>query len=164
MYKRFLLVLSTATLLAGCVSAERGPYSAITREDGQPHQLTHGVTMLDMNVRNSFLLVSHSAARAPGGQIQARVTMQNIFKDTDLWADVRFVFYNPNGEPVDVGAWQTVYFPPMDLVMVEGNSMRGDAQQFNAQFRNLRSRDGRELCYPDKIYEHGYWKDGVMPQ
>jgi hypothetical protein len=167
MNTRYMIVclFIAALSYAGCAATERGPYSPVAREDGrQPHQLGHGVTMLDMNVRNSFLLINHSAKRSPGGQIQSRVTMQNIFKDNEVWADVRFIYFNADGEPVEQSEWRTYNFPPMELVLVENNSIRGDVQQFNAQFKNLRTRDGRELTYPDSIYEHGSWKDGVMPQ
>jgi len=153
-----------AAVSAGCPT-ERGPYSPIARADGmKPHQMNNGVTMMDMDVRNSFLLVNHSAKRAPGGQIQARVVMQNIFKNDEIFADVRFVYYDADNMPVEYSEWRTYNFPPADLLMIENNSMRGDVEAFNAQFKNVRTRNGKTLTYPDQIEEHGDWIDGVMPQ
>jgi len=157
------VMLAACLMSAGC-GTERGPYSPIARADGiKPHQTNYGVTMMDIKVRNSFLLVNHSAKVAPAGQIQARILMQNIFKQDEVWADVRFAYYDADGMPVEYGEWRTYYFAPMDLVMIENNSIRGDVKSFNAQFRNIRTRDGRKLTYPGEIEEHGNWRDGVMP-
>ena len=148
----------------GC-GTPRGPYSPMVREDGlRPHQLGEGVTMLDENVRDTFLLIGHSARRAPQGQMQVRVTMQNVFPDDDVWADVRFVFFNAGDEPVEASEWRTVLFPPRNLTLVEGNSIRSDVEKFNAQFRNLKSRSGKRLTHPGKVYRHGLWRESALPR
>ncbi len=87
-----ITVLLVSMLLActGCAQ-ERGPYGPLTEVDGgRPHQTEHGVTMLDKTVRDAIFLVSHRATRTPAGQIQARVTMRNVFRE-ELWADSRVV-------------------------------------------------------------------------
>ncbi len=152
--------------MSGCAVERRGPYDPLAAEDTQqPHQLHSGVTMLDADVRNALLLVNHSAGKSPAGQIQARLTMQNaLTAGEDLWADVRFVFYNEWNQPVETSQWQTIQFPPQELVLVENNSIRNDVEKFNVQFKDLKSRSGKKLTYPGKIYEHGYWKDTVSPK
>ena len=112
--------------------------------------------MLDGNVRNSLLLINQKAARSPMGQVQVRLTMQNaLAASEDLWAEVRFVYYDSDKMPVDTGQWQSVYFPPKELVLIEGNSLRSDVSTFNVQLRNLKSRTGKRLVYPDGVYEYG---------
>ena len=111
-------VIGVWLLAAGCAT-ERGPYSPITQADETaPHQTTHGVTMMDENVRNALLLRRTVATRTPMGQIQARITLQNAYRE-DIWADARFVFFNSQDEPVEIGQWRTVHFAPQDLVLVE---------------------------------------------
>jgi hypothetical protein len=90
--------------------------------------------------------------------------MQNADQDEDIWADVRFVFYNDRDEPVDISMWNTVHFALSDVVLVEGNSIRGDVVKFNAQFRNLKSRSGRLLTRVGLVYEHGRWRDSILPK
>jgi hypothetical protein len=156
-------VVGVWLLAAGCAT-ERGPYSPITPADGvAPHQTTHGVTMMDENVRNALLLRRTVATRAPMGQIQARITLQNAYRE-DIWADARFVFFNSQDEPVEVGQWRTVHFAPQDLVLVEGNSIRPGLEKYNVQFRNLATASGDKLCYPGRVYENGWWKQSVLPK
>ncbi len=162
--KYILLILGLALFLESCNSVPRGPYNAVTRHDDMtPHQLTHGVTMLDLNVRNSFLLVNHTASRTPAGQIVAKVTLQNVFKKDDLWADVQFNFYDKDNQPIEKTAWRTVYFPPQELILVEGNSIRTNVEKFNILIKNLQTRNGKKLTYPGQVYEYGQWKEGVLP-
>lgn len=158
------LAFIAAFLLAPGCAKERGPYSPITPDDGTaPHQTTHGVTMMDESVRNALVLRSANATRAPMGQIQARVTLQNAFRE-DVWADARFVFFNTLDEPVEVGQWRTVHFAPQDLVLVEGNSIRPGLEKYNVQFRDLRTQSGHKLGYPGRVYEEGRWKQSVLPK
>ncbi|MBM4018135.1 MAG: hypothetical protein FJ288_07360 [Planctomycetes bacterium] len=160
----FRLAVVVVVILASGCARERGPYSPIEPADGvRPHQTTHGVTMMDEDVRNALLLRGHSATRTPAGQIQARVTVQNAFRE-DLWADVRFVFFNGQDEPTEVGQWRTVHLSPQDLVLVEGNSIGPSLEKYNVQFRNLATASGRPLTYPGRVYEHGRWKQGVLPR
>jgi hypothetical protein len=159
-----ILSVASAVFFVAC-GTPRGPYNSLTKEDVQsPHQLSSGITMLDIDVRNAFLLINHTASRTPGGQIQTRITMQNAFRNgEDLWADVRFVFYNKQDQPVDASQWKTIQFPPMDLILVEGSSMRADIMKYNAQFRNLSSKSGKKHTFQGRVYEHGYWKESILP-
>ena len=158
-----LVVLGTCLVAAGC-ARERGPYSPITPDDPTPpHQTTHGVTMMDENVRSALLLRGTTATRTPMGQIQARITLQNAYRE-DVWADARFVFFNAHDEPAEVGQWRTIHFPAQDLVLVEGNSIRPGLEKFNVQFRNLATESGRKLTYPGRVYEEGRWKQSVLPK
>jgi predicted small lipoprotein YifL len=158
-----LVVLWTCLAATGCAQ-ERGPYSPITPDDATaPHQTTHGVTMLDEDVRNALLLRGNTATRTPMGQIQARVTLQNAYRE-DVWADARFVFFNPQDEPVEVGQWRTYHFGPQDLVLVEGNSIRAGLVKYNVQFRDLKTASGVKITYPGRVYEEGRWKQSVLPK
>jgi hypothetical protein len=153
-----------AAALVGCATP-RGPYSPITPEDRDaPHQMSHGVTMLDKNVRDSLLFVNRVAKRLPSGQVQVRIQMQNLYRDETLWSDVRVVFYDEDNMTVDQTEWQKIPFPPREIVLIQGTSLRNDVQTYNVQFKNLRSRTGRRLCPPDTVAEHGRWKDSVLPK
>lgn len=160
------LLLGLSLILISCsVPQPRGPYSPVSRMDGnRPHQLSYGVTMMDINVRNSFLLINHSVKKMPAGQIVAKITMQNVFPDEELWADVKFSFFNADGDLIDSTEWQTQHFPPRELVLIRGNSLQNNVVQFNAQFKNLTSKSGMELTLPGTVYEHGEWKDSILPQ
>ena len=97
-------VIGVWLLAAGCAT-ERGPYSPITPADGvAPHQTTHGVTMMDENVRNALLLRRTVATRAPMGQIQARITLQNAYRE-DIWADARMLRLGRRMAVCDVRLW-----------------------------------------------------------
>lgn len=150
-------------VIGGC--APRGPYSPIARQDGQlPHQMRQGVTMLDEDVRNALLFINRTAKRTPTGQVQVRVQMQNLYRDETLWSDVRYAFYDADQVIVDQTEWQKVAFPPHEVVMIQGNSLRNDVDTYNVQFRNLYSRSGKVLSPPDQILEHGLWRDSVLPE
>lgn len=148
-------------LLAGCTP--RGPYTPMEEAEGATvHQTSHGVTEMDENVRNALLMRSNNATLTPGGQIQARITLQNAY-NSEIFIDVRFVFFNANDEPVDVGQWRTVHFGPQDLQMIEGNSIRLGLTKYNLQIRNLATPSGRKLTTPGRVYENGLWKRGALP-
>jgi hypothetical protein len=158
-----LLALGGVALLPGCQT--RGPYDPIASADGHPpHQLTHGVSMLDKKVRDAFLLINQAANRLPQGQIEATVTLQNRFKTDELFAETQFVFYDAHQMPVETGEWKTVHFPPQQLVLIKGNSLRADVCTYNIQFRNLTSPRGRPLPSTGTIYEAGCWVEGTLPQ
>lgn len=160
----FVAAFSAIAVAGGCATP-RGPYSPIARVDEQqPHQLRNGVTMLDQDVRNALLLVNHSAARLPSGQVQVRVQMQNLYRDETLWSDVRIAFYDADGMATDESAWQTTAFPPHQVVLVQGRSLRSDVQTFNVQFKDLRSKSGRPLGPPGQVFEHNLWRDGELPE
>jgi hypothetical protein len=148
----------------GC-RTPRGPYSPITREDEKtPHQMSHGVTMLDKNVRDALLFINRTAKRLPSGQVQVRVQMQNLYRNETLWSDVRVVFYDEDEMGVDQTEWQKVSFPAREIVLIQGTSLRNDIKTYNVQFKNLRSRSGRRLSPPETVAEHGLWKDSVLPE
>jgi len=167
MIRRGMPLLVVTCFLVGSTGCRtpRGPYKPIARKDGQlPHQLRYGVSMLDENARNALLLVNRTAKKAPGGQIQVRMQMQNIFRDETLWSDVRFVFYDSDQMAIDQSEWQTLAFPPHEVVLVQGNSLRGEAKTWNAQFKDLRSKSGEQLSTPEKVWEDGLWRDSVLPE
>lgn len=162
----FFIGVTMLLLIAGGCSTPRGPYSPIEREDGKdPHQFSHGVTMLDKNVRSSLLFINRTAKKLPNGQIVARVQMQSIHPGT-LWSDVRFVFYDADKMAIDKTEWQETAFPSREVVMIKGISLRNDTETYNIQFKNLMSKSGQPklIMPPERIAEHGLWRDSVLPE
>lgn len=154
----FLAIVS----LWGCQHG--APYDPLTRAGGgQPHQVTHGVSMLDKNVRDAFLLQKCVAQRLPLGQLQVQITLQNRFDRDDLWAETQFVFCDDNQMPVEKSEWQTVHFPPLEVVLIKGTSLRTDARFFNVQFRRLKSQTGRRLHSAGCVFEDGVWIQSILP-
>ncbi|MFQ5590322.1 MAG: hypothetical protein ACE5HE_04070 [Phycisphaerae bacterium] len=161
-----VLAILVGLLLETAVACRpRGPYSPVARRDERkPHQLRHNVTVLDKDVRDALLFVNHTAKRTPNGQVQVRVQMQNLYRDETLWSEVRFAFYDADKMGVDRTEWQRVAFPPHEVVMIEGNSLRADVETYNVQFRNLKSSLGRSLYPPGLILEHGWWGYSIIPE
>ncbi len=157
-----LLVGFLVVMPHGCA---RGPYTPLARKDGQePHQLRHGITMLDKDVRDSLLFINRTAKRTPNGQVQVRIQMRNLYRDETLWSDIRFSFYDADKMAVDQTEWQRVAFPPHEVVMIKDTSLRNDVNTYNIQFRDLESRSGRRLTPPGRILEHGLWRDSIIPE
>ena len=162
----FSIGVTMLLLIAGGCGTPRGPYSPMQREDGkEPHQFSHGVTMLDKNVRSSLLFINRTAKRLPNGQIVARVQMQSIHPGT-IWSDVRFVFYDADKMAIDKSEWQATAFPSREVVLIQGISLRQDTETYNIQFKNLRSKSGQpKLITPaGSVAEHGLWRDSVLPE
>ncbi|MEI6390304.1 MAG: hypothetical protein WCT12_04285 [Verrucomicrobiota bacterium] len=158
----FMVAFLAIVSLWGCQHG--APYDPLTRPDGrQPHQVTHGVSMLDKNVRDAFLLDKCVAQRLPLGQIQVQITLQNRFDRDDLWVETQFVFFDDNQLPVEKSEWQTVHFPPLDVVLIKGSSLRTDARSFNVQFRHLKSKTGRRLPSTGCVFEGGVWIKSILP-
>ena len=158
-------VLVVFLLAAVQCGPRRGPYSPIERDDGQkPHQLRYGVTMLDKDVRDALLFVNRTAKRLPNGQVRARVQMQNLHRGETLWSKVRFAFYDADNIIVDQTEWQSVAFPPHEVVALSGISLRSDVMRYNVQFKDLRSKSGQVMSPKGKILEHGLWRGSILPE
>ena len=162
----FFIGLTMMLLIGGGCATPRGPYSPMQREDEKaPHQFSHGVTMLDKNVRSSLLVINRTAKKLPNGQVIATVQMQSIHPGT-LWSDVRFVFYDADNMTIDKTEWQETAFPSREVVMIKGISLRNDVETYNIQFKNLKSESGQPqvITPPGNIVEHGRWRDSVLPE
>ncbi len=163
--------LSITSVLVVCLLATvqcgplRGPYGPIARDDGQdPHQLRHGVTVLDKDVRDALLFVNRTAKRLPNGQVRARVQMQNLHRGETLWSKIRFAFYDADNVIIDQTEWQSVAFPSQEVVALSGISLRGDVMRYNVQFKDLRSKSGDIMTPAGKILEHGLWRESILPE
>ena len=104
------------------------------------HQQANPITVL--SGRNSLVLMNQTATRAPGGQIQIKTTLENSLAHGTLWADVQYVFFDAKGQPIEKSEWVSLQFPPREIVLMSGNSLRADAKSFNVQFKNMRSGSG----------------------
>jgi len=183
MLRRWKYLFTTFWLLSVVGCHDRGPYSPIVREDEQPaHQLRHDVTMISRDARNALMYQNSTAKRLPSGQVLVKAQMENLYHNLPLWSDVRVVFYREEESvdeelcevkvkmQADSTEWQTVAFPPREVVQVQGLSMRNDVTSYNVQFRNVKSKGGGCFFPPhrcwdfDRIMEKGWWREGLVPE
>jgi hypothetical protein len=163
--KKTVLALAALAAIINWGCQHGPPYDPIQPSSGRPpHQTTHGVSMLDKNVREAFLLVSQpEAKRLPLGQLQVVVTLQNRFPSDDLWAEAQFLFFDEGKAPVETSEWQNVHFGPLEVVPVNSTSLQAQVRSFNVQFRNLKSSTGRRLRSVGVVFEGGVWIPSILP-
>ncbi len=156
-----LIMIGTLVLISGC-QRSWDPSDPGMRGDGStPHQLGHGVTMFDKNVRNTLVFINKSARRTERGHSQVRVQMQNV-RDLTLWADYRVVFYDADNMQIDATEWAPASFKPREVVLLQGVSLQNDATCYNVQFRNLRSKSGRPLSSKWEVKVHSFELDFIL--
>lgn len=128
-------------ILSACAGA--GPYVPLEKSPKEvPLQHSQRIVILDRNVRNALLFINSVQNRLPGGQILIQANFQNRFPNDDLWAEVKFEFYDENNMVVDKTEWVNTHFPRAEVTMVQGNSISSKPAKHVMLMRNLRTRTG----------------------
>lgn len=146
-----LLAAAILTGPAACTSP--GPYSPYARPGDAPMQQTHRIVILDSNVQDALLLVNTVQKRLPRGEILVQANYQNRYAREDIWADVKFEFFDGNGMLLDETEWVKTFFPALEVTMVQGSSISTTAAKHVMLLKNLYTASGNKPISQGRIFE-----------
>lgn len=147
-------MLLLAVGLLACASRPPGPFVPAGRTDGHtPYQQSQRVLIMDQNVRDVLLFINSEQKRLPGGQVFVQANFQNILPDENIWVDAKVEFQDAHHMVVDETEWMAVYFPPLEVTMIQGNSISPNAVKHVLLLKNIRNASGRLPRLGRSIYE-----------